>query len=296
MKCECPTENLPISYWQEEVIRTKRSEPSKKAGQSGTNWVNGILLGNLILIYQMTLNPFFLSIQKNTATLIRDFDLQAVFKRTIDIIGATVGLILSVPIWLIVSLAIVLDSRGPVFYTQERVGINRRKHNRRTSHQLSERGRYLSDRREKSGYGKSFMIIKFRSMSVDAEKATGPVWATKNDNRITRVGRILRAARLDEVPQLINVLKGDMSLVGPRPERPHFVDDLKDKVENYPSRFQVKPGITGLAQVEHKYDESIEDVSKKVSYDLKYIHNRSVFQDIKILFKTITVVVTMRGM
>ena len=132
-------------------------------------------------------------------------------------------------------------------------------------------------------------------MLVDAEKKTGPVWASKVDPRVTRVGRILRKARIDEIPQLINVLVGDMSLVGPRPERPFFVEKLDGKISDYQRRFDVKPGVTGLAQVEHKYDENLEDVGNKVKYDLKYIGNLSVLQDIKILVKTVAVVLTARG-
>jgi lipopolysaccharide/colanic/teichoic acid biosynthesis glycosyltransferase len=133
-------------------------------------------------------------------------------------------------------------------------------------------------------------------MHQNAESTTGPVWAQKNDPRITRVGRILRATRLDELPQMINVLQGDMSLVGPRPERPFFVNELQTKITDYTTRFAVKPGITGLAQVEHKYDESIEDVSKKITYDLHYIRHWTVIQDLRIIMKTVVVVLTARGM
>lgn len=132
-------------------------------------------------------------------------------------------------------------------------------------------------------------------MYIDAEKNTGPVWASKGDPRVTRIGRILRRTRIDEIPQLFNVLLGDMSLVGPRPERPYFVAKLDGVVNDYLRRFDVKPGVTGLAQVEHKYDESIEDVDGKVRYDLKYIKNLSVIQDLRILIKTVIVVMTARG-
>ena len=143
--------------------------------------------------------------------------------------------------------------------------------------------------------GRPIRVIKFRTMIADAEKKCGPVWATKNDPRITRLGNFLRKTRLDEVPQFINVLKGDMSLVGPRPERPVFVEDLCSKVENYDKRLQVKPGITGLAQVENGYDSSVTSVVRKVHYDLKYIQNWSLWSDVKILLKTVVVVVTGKG-
>jgi lipopolysaccharide/colanic/teichoic acid biosynthesis glycosyltransferase len=218
-------------------------------------------------------------------------------KRTIDVTGAVVGLILTSPLWIAVAIAIRLDSRGPIFYWQERVGQNRRRGDRRAVGLPGQQERRsLQDRRNTVGYGKTFMIIKFRSMVNNAESKTGPTWARKSDSRVTRVGRFIRATRLDELPQLINVLLGDMSLVGPRPERPCFVCDLNCQIKDYSRRFVVKPGITGLAQVEHKYDECIEDVSKKISYDLRYIGNWSVIQDLRIIMRTVVVVLTARGM
>jgi lipopolysaccharide/colanic/teichoic acid biosynthesis glycosyltransferase len=196
----------------------------------------------------------------------------------------------------LVALAIRLDSPGPIFYRQERVGHNRRRSDRRVVSLAGEERRSLADRRARLGFGKVFWIIKFRSMYQNAESITGPVWAQKDDPRITRLGRILRVTRVDELPQLWNVLIGDMSLVGPRPERPYFVNDLKTKVKDYITRFSVKPGITGLAQVEHKYDESLEDVSRKITYDLRYIRNWTVVQDLKIIARTIIVVLSARGM
>jgi lipopolysaccharide/colanic/teichoic acid biosynthesis glycosyltransferase len=132
-------------------------------------------------------------------------------------------------------------------------------------------------------------------MIHNAEAKTGAVWAKKNDSRITAIGKIMRLSRIDEIPQLINVLRGDMSLVGPRPERPTFIMDLKSKVPNYTKRLVVKPGITGLAQVSSGYDDSIESVVDKVNYDINYIRNWSIFSDIKILFKTVSVVLTGKG-
>jgi lipopolysaccharide/colanic/teichoic acid biosynthesis glycosyltransferase len=135
--------------------------------------------------------------------------------------------------------------------------------------------------------GKHFQIIKFRSMVTDAEKA-GPQWAQKVDPRITAVGRVLRKLHLDEIPQVWNVLRGDMSLVGPRPERPVFVEELSREIPLYPRRLRVRPGVTGWAQVKHKYDESIEDVRKKVQYDLYYIENMSLRMDMKIIVSTVS--------
>jgi exopolysaccharide biosynthesis polyprenyl glycosylphosphotransferase len=188
-------------------------------------------------------------------------------KRLLDIIVSIIILVISLPITLITALAIKLDSEGPVFFTQERMGMN----------------------------GKIFKMIKFRSMKKDAEKLTGPVWSQKNDPRVTRVGKIIRKLRIDEIPQFINVLKGDMSVVGPRPERPYFVEKLSQEIPYYKRRLKVRPGITGWAQVKHKYDESIEDVKIKLRYDLFYIENMSIRMDLKILFRTIFVVLFGKG-
>lgn len=216
-------------------------------------------------------------------------------KRTVDIVGSIVGLILSLPFMLIVPILIKLDSPGPVFYTQLRVGRNRRRADRRY-HQKSDVDCQRSrDRRREDLMGKPFQVIKFRTMVNDAEKRTGPVWATKGDPRITKLGRFLRRSRIDEIPQFVNVLLGDMSLVGPRPERPSFVKDLSRQVEGYEQRLQVKPGLTGLAQVEQGYDSSVASVAEKVRYDVAYIDSMSLWSDVKILAKTVIVVFTGRG-
>lgn len=216
-------------------------------------------------------------------------------KQSIDIIGAAVGLLLTLPFFIVLPILIKLDSSGPVFYTQLRVGINRRKQDRRYCRRSDFTERRVRDRRRHNYQGKPFHVIKFRTMGRDAEKKCGPVWATENDSRITKLGRILRKTRLDEIPQFINVLRGDMSLVGPRPERPNFVQDLSEKVENYNGRLTVRPGLTGLAQVENGYDTSLASVVKKVNLDLEYIRHWSIWADIKILFKTVIVVITGKG-
>jgi exopolysaccharide biosynthesis polyprenyl glycosylphosphotransferase len=187
-------------------------------------------------------------------------------KRMIDVAVAGLVLALSSPLWILIAAAIKLDSPGSVFYKQERVG------------------------RESV----IFKMLKFRSMRQDAEKA-GPQWAHKKDPRVTRIGRILRKLHFDELPQMINVLNGQMSLVGPRPERPVFVEKLSKEIPLYSRRLRVRPGITGWAQVRHKYDESIEDVRKKVEYDLFYIENMSLRMDFKILFNTIAHMLLWRG-
>jgi len=184
---------------------------------------------------------------------------QRMFKRILDVVVSVVGLIVSFPITLLIAILIKLTSPGPVFYAQERVGL----------------------------FGKTFMLYKFRTMINNAEKLTGPVLATEKDPRITPVGRILRATRLDELPQLINVFKGEMSIVGPRPERPFFVKQFKQENPHYKYRHIVKPGITGLAQVLGRYSTSADD---KLRYDLIYIRNYSFLLDLRIIFLTIKVV------
>jgi exopolysaccharide biosynthesis polyprenyl glycosylphosphotransferase len=190
-----------------------------------------------------------------------------IIKRLFDISISAFVLILLSPFLLITALMIKLTSKGPVFYTQKRLGKN----------------------------GKVFKVIKFRSMVQDAEKKSGPTWADKDDPRVTAIGRFMRKVRLDEVPQFINVLKNDMSIVGPRPERPFFVEQLKKEIPYYSRRLSVKPGITGWAQVKHTYDTSIEDVKTKLQYDFYYIENMSLILDARIMINTILVVFTMKG-
>ncbi len=187
-------------------------------------------------------------------------------KRFIDIGFSSCVLVLGFPFWLIIGLIIKLDSPGRVLYRQERVGKD----------------------------GKEFIIYKFRSMRGDAERY-GPQWAGKRDPRVTKFGWLLRKAHLDEIPQFINVLQGDMSLVGPRPERSFFVEKLSKEIPLYPRRLKVRPGITGWAQVKHKYDESLDDVKIKLQYDLFYIENMSIRMDFKILLNTIYVMLMGKG-
>jgi sugar transferase (PEP-CTERM system associated) len=192
---------------------------------------------------------------------------RATIKRFSDIFFSLVLIVVSAPIMLATALLIKLESRGPVFYRQERVGQN----------------------------GTTFMVTKFRSMRTDAEQDGKPRWASASDDRVTRVGRIIRRVRIDELPQLFNVLKGDMSLVGPRPERPFFVDQLTEQIPYFAARHSVKPGVTGWAQVRYAYGATVEDAQNKLQYDLYYVKNHSLFLDLLVLFETVGVVLTGKG-
>ena len=193
--------------------------------------------------------------------------LTLILKRIFDLAFGLVGLVLSFPLMLLVAMAVRLDSKGPVIYSQARVGFK----------------------------GKCFDVLKFRSMRLDAEAVTGAQWAQKNDQRVTRIGKYLRRFRLDELPQFINVIRGDMSFVGPRPERPVFVDRLRDIISYYDERHSVRPGLTGWAQVQYSYGSTIEDAFRKVEYDLFYLKNMSIFFDFIIILKTIRIMLTGKG-
>lgn len=208
------------------------------------------------------------------------------FKRAVDVTVAAVGLVLCAPLFVLVAVAVKLDSHGPVFFRQVRVGRNRRMRNvplwRRDNVVR------MNVRRDDS-FGRLFTMIKFRTMGVDAE-AAGPQLAQKQDPRVTRVGRFLRDTRLDELPQLWNVLVGDMTLIGPRPERPEFVRAYAEQIDGYALRHLITPGITGLSQVKQGYDKCLDDVRRKVAYDLHYIRHRSLGTDLSIMASTVAVV------
>jgi lipopolysaccharide/colanic/teichoic acid biosynthesis glycosyltransferase len=204
---------------------------------------------------------------------------------TINLTIALVALIILLPVMLLIGLLIRFTSRGPVLYTQTRIGLDRR-HAALASQ---------NHRRERNLGGQSFTIYKFRTMRVDAEHHCGEVWAQQADPRVTPIGRLLRQYRLDELPQLLNVLRGEMNIVGPRPERPTIFAELREHIAEYPLRQRAKPGITGLAQINHHYDRSLDDVRTKVHYDLEYIRRQSVAEDFRIMFKTVPVILRRRG-
>ena len=233
--------------------------------------VNGIEIVEGATFYEMLtgkiivekINPAWLIFSKGFyKSRIRRF-----LKRTMDLILSFVLLILLSPVIFVTAVLIKIDSTGPAIFLQERVGKNK----------------------------KAYLVYKFRSMVADAEKQSGPVWAEDNDCRITRVGRVIRKWRVDEIPQLWNVLKGDMSFVGPRPEREFFVEKLEDVIPYFGERFSVKPGITGWAQVSYGYGASVDDAIEKLSYDLFYIKNLSTFMDLMIIMRTIKIVLFSKG-
>jgi sugar transferase (PEP-CTERM system associated) len=193
--------------------------------------------------------------------------LRSAIKRSFDLAASVILLTVTLPIMLVAVLCILIESGPPIFYRQERVG----------------RG------------GDTFMVLKFRSMKKDAEKREGPQWSVTNDPRITRVGKIIRKLRIDELPQILNVLKGEMSFVGPRPERPYFVEHLCAEIPYYNARHSIKPGITGWAQVRYSYGASVKDAIEKLQYDLYYVKNHSLFLDIIIIIDTIQVVILGKG-
>ncbi|WP_396224956.1 sugar transferase [Gemmatimonas sp.] len=201
--------------------------------------------------------------------------------RVFNVAVALLMITASLPVMVITALLIRLSSRGPVFYTQVRVGLDRRWN----------RTRALNERRREDLGGAPFTIYKFRSMRVDAEVNGQAVWAKQNDDRVTAIGGIIRKSRIDELPQLFNVLRGDMNIVGPRPERPSIFVRLREQITDYPVRQRVKPGITGLAQVSNPYDTDLDDVRRKVAFDIQYMQRQSVAEDIRIMLRTIPVMI-----
>ena len=206
--------------------------------------------------------------------------------RALDLTIAILAFVILSPLILLVAIAIKLDGPGPVVYRQLRIGIDRR--------QLG-RGRSDAATRVVNLGGRPFMIHKFRTMHVDAEHSTGPVWASPDDHRATRVGKFLRDYRLDEIPQFWDVLHGNMSVVGPRPERPKFVGKLRGEIAEYSMRQRVRPGITGWAQVNQGCDQNVDDVRMKLQYDLEYVRRKSLWFDLRIMLRTVLVMLVRQG-
>jgi lipopolysaccharide/colanic/teichoic acid biosynthesis glycosyltransferase len=204
--------------------------------------------------------------------------------RYVNVAISLTAVILLAPLFALIALAVRLTSRGPVFYSQVRVGVDRRYRQKSTN-----------DRRGYDHGGMPFMMYKFRTMQVDAEADGRAVWAAKSDPRVTPIGRLLRKTRLDELPQLLNVIRGDMNIVGPRPERPTIFADLRQTIPEYQMRQRVKPGITGWAQINQAYDACVDDVRRKVQYDLEYMKHQSLAHDLRIMTMTLPVMIFRRG-
>ena len=206
-------------------------------------------------------------------------------RRVVNLVVALLGIVVTAPVMLVVAALIKVTSRGPVFYTQMRIGLDRRDPKVRAVH----------PRRSQDHGGRPFKIYKFRTMRPADPRTTAQVWASQNDPRITALGRILRKYRIDELPQLFNVLRGDMNIVGPRPEQPTIFADLRTKVHAYQVRQRVRPGITGWAQINQHYDASLDDVRRKVALDLEYIQRQSLAHDLRIMLSTVPVMVLRKG-
>jgi sugar transferase (PEP-CTERM system associated) len=233
--------------------------------------ISGIRVSDVSALYERSLGQISLEHVNAGWLIFGDGFEQGVWrsaaKRACDLLVAAMLLVLTLPVMLLTALAIAVESRGPVLYRQERVGLK----------------------------NKLFQVIKFRSMRLDAEHDGRPRWAGHSDDRITRVGRLIRRMRIDELPQLVNVLRGEMSLVGPRPERPFFVETLTKDIPYYAVRHSAKPGVTGWAQVRFTYGATVEDAKQKLQYDLYYVKNHSLLLDLLIMVETVHVVLTGKG-
>jgi len=207
--------------------------------------------------------------------------------RALNFVLALLAVVLLSPLMLLIAVLVKLTSRGPIFYNQTRVGLDRRYRWPASADSSYRRVHDLG--------GRVFTIYKFRTMCVNAEHISGAVWAAREDPRVTLVGRYLRKYRLDELPQLFNVLNGDMNIVGPRPERPSIFQQLRSTIPDYEARQRVKPGITGLAQVSQEYDQCLDDVRNKLQFDLEYLRRQSLWEDVKIMLRTVPVILFKRG-
>ncbi len=204
-------------------------------------------------------------------------------RRVVNVVVAAIGLVVAAPVMLLVAIAVKLSSRGPVFYTQTRIGLDMRTSNGGNHRRRVDLG------------GRPFKLYKFRTMRVADDRDPAQVWASPDDPRVTPIGKFLRVTRLDELPQLWNVLLGQMNVVGPRPEQPQIFQTLREEVTSYSLRQRVRPGITGRAQIELHYDTCVDDVRKKVAADLKYIESQSVAEDLRIMLLTAPAVLLRKG-
>lgn len=267
-------ENLPMHY-------------SAAIMASFKKWYGSLILSPMLLAGSIAIFLFAPEalLKQGIQSYVKDLSFKFI-KRTFDIGSAVIGILLSAIFLWWVPIFIKLTSKGPIIYKQKRIGINRRNGTHLSGWSIESYKRRNGDRRKINVHGKPFILYKFRTMKNNAEEQCGPVWAEQNDPRITKLGHWLRKFHIDEIPQFVNILKGDMSLVGPRPERPAIVYQLSKKAIEYPKRHLVKPGLTGLAQIMNGYDACDKDIMKKIKYDLEYIQNNTILMDFKILLMT----------
>jgi lipopolysaccharide/colanic/teichoic acid biosynthesis glycosyltransferase len=277
-----------------QLLEAPSTPRTRESLRDVVEYASGVPLPPVPWVTRLRLDQPRVNVQSLSATT-------RVLKRVMDVVLAIGLLILLAPVMLLTALAVKLTSPGPVIFRQTRVGLNLRqgRRDRRTQNSgppdaVGERRDPTRDRRRVHSYGRHFTLYKFRTMRVDAEK-NGAQFAVKGDPRVTPIGRFLRKTRLDELPQLWNVLKGEMSLVGPRPERPEFIEQLSEQIPDYLARLGLKPGLTGIAQIVNGYDNDLEGFRRKVAYDLLYLQNCCLWNDIKILLRTIRVVLTGSG-
>ena len=273
------------SHWKQFLILeqpSNGSHPLKKYSRS--LFINPVLWITTSIILLLVPSKVLHYISKNNLF----HHIHKSLIRFMDILAALIGFIFSSPLFIIVPILIKLDSRGPVFYQQMRVGADRRKRNRRVAKLGTGKERRHIERRKRDLYGETFCIVKFRTMRNNAEEPSGAVWAGQNDPRVTEIGKWLRKYHLDEIPQFWNVLKGNMSLVGPRPERPEIIDNIILRLPEYKTRLAAKPGITGPAQIFLGYDSCLEDIKRKIKFDQIYIGHQGL--RIYLIFLLLTVV------
>ncbi len=278
-----------VVKWERALEKSR----SLSGGKSVRRFLKKHLIDPLLLVFVST---FILLLPQSFVHFMKRSSLgqfvQKMVIRLFDIAIAVVGLAIVPPIFLIVPILIKRDSSGPVFYKQQRTGIDRRSKDRRVASLGLGGERRQVERRKKNLHGKPFYIYKFRTMKLKAEEETGAVWAKQNDPRVTSIGKWLRKYHIDELPQLLNVLKGDMTMVGPRPERPEIIGDLLELIPEYKMRLKVRPGVTGPAQIFLGYDSCMDDIKRKIKFDLSYIENRNLRLLILILVLTTTKIIS----
>lgn len=273
------------------VVKWNRAIEKSHSSSSGTSVKRFLKKHFVDPILVFFVSTFILVLPQSFVRFMKKSNLgrsvQSFIMRLFDVSVALIGLVFAIPVFLIVPILIKRDSSGPVIYKQLRTGVDRRRKERRAASLGSGSERRRHERRKIDLHGKPFYIYKFRTMGVKAELETGAVWAKQDDPRVTSIGKWLRKYHIDEIPQLFNVLKGDMTMVGPRPERPEIIGDLLEQIPEYRMRLMVRPGVTGPAQIFLGYDSCMEDIRRKIQFDVSYIANRNLRLLVLILALTV---------